>query len=135
MGFQTIARGGLVGIVTTQMLLATQFSTMAQAEMLSTGDVISRYEAYANRDFLLSELDRKEVRDELVSMGVDPDEAETRLQALTDEEIASVLTQMEKDTAGGNGVVGALLTVFIILLVTDLLCLTKVFPFTRCAGR
>ncbi len=135
MGFQKIARGSVVTFVALQMLLAAQLSTMAQAEMLSTGEVISRYETYANRDFLLNELDKQEVRDELIAMGVDPKEAETRLKALSNEEIASVLTQMENETAGGNGVVGALLTVFIILLVTDLLCLTKVFPFTRCAGR
>ncbi|WP_319005194.1 PA2779 family protein [Leisingera sp. McT4-56] len=118
-----------------QMLLSMQMSTMAQAEMLSTGEVISRYAAHADRDFLLSELKKQEVHDELVARGVDPNEAETRLAALSNEEIASVIAQMESDTAGGNGVVGALLTVFIILLVTDLLCLTKAFPFTRCAGR
>ncbi|WP_237212640.1 PA2779 family protein [Ruegeria lacuscaerulensis] len=121
--------------IAAQMLLATQLSTMAQAEMLSTNEVISKYASYADRDFLLSELNRQEIRDELVARGVDPKEAETRLNALSNEEIASVLQQMEHDTAGGNGIVGALLTVFIILLVTDLLCLTKVFPFTRCAGR
>jgi len=38
---------------------------------------------------------------------------------------------MEDDSAGA-GVIGALVTVFLVLLVTDLLCLTKLFNFTRC---
>lgn len=135
MGFKRMVRGSLVTFIAAQMLLATQISTMAQAEMLSTNEVISRYATHADRDFLLNELEKQEIRDELVARGVDPKEAETRLKALSNEEIASILHQMEHDTAGGNGIVGALVTVFIILLVTDLLCLTKVFPFTRCTGR
>ncbi|MGI9370761.1 MAG: PA2779 family protein [Ruegeria sp.] len=135
MGFQRIAKSGLATFAVIQMLLAVQLGTAAQAEMLSTESVISKYAAHADRDFLLSELQRQEIRDELVAQGVDPNEAERRLKALSNEEIASVLTQMENETAGGSSIVGALVTVFIILLVTDLLCLTKVFSFTRCAGR
>lgn len=135
MGFQHIAKSSLAIFAATQMLLAVQLSTVAQAEMLSTEAVISKYATHADRDFLLSELQRQDIRDELVAQGVDPNEAERRLRALSNAEIASVLTQMENETAGGNGIVGALVTVFIILLVTDLLCLTKVFSFTRCAGR
>jgi hypothetical protein len=33
--------------------------------------------------------------------------------------------------AGGSSVIGVLFAVFIILLITDILGLTKVFPFTR----
>lgn len=135
MGFRRMTKSGLIAFVAAQMVVATQLSTQAQAEMLSTEAAISKYAAHANRDFLLGELKKQEIRDQIVAQGVDPTEAEARLKALSDEEIASILMQMEDDTAGGNGVVGALLTVFIILLVTDLLCLTKVFPFTRCAAR
>ena len=36
------------------------------------------------------------------------------------------------DTApAGAGIVGALFTIFVILLITDILGFTKVFPFTR----
>jgi hypothetical protein len=42
-----------------------------------------------------------------------------------------MVTQIDQDPAGAADVVGVLFTVFIILLVTDILGLTKVFPFTR----
>lgn len=112
-----------------------QMSTIAQAEMLTTQTAIEKYSAYANRDFLLAEVRRQEIRDEIIALGIDPEEAEARLEALSDDEIASIVAQIESEPAGADatgGIVGALLTVFIILLVTDLLCFTKVFSFTRC---
>ncbi|MDP5220048.1 PA2779 family protein [Ruegeria sp. 2205SS24-7] len=125
----------MAGFLAAQMLLAAQTTTMVQAELLTTEAAISKYAAIADRDYLLGELKKKEIRDEIIAQGVDPGEAEARLSALSDVEIASIVEQMEEGTAGGNAVVGALLTVFVILLVTDLLCLTKVFSFTRCATR
>jgi len=122
---------GLVFCLAAQMVLAMQWSTVAQAEMLSTEAAIAKYSAYANRDFLLGEVRKQEIRDEIIALGVDPAEAEARLAVLSDEEIASIITQMEDDSAGA-GIVGTLLTVFVILLVTDFLCMTKVFKFTRC---
>ena len=56
---------------------------------------------------------------------------EARLAALSDAEVATILTQMENDSAGAD-ILGLLFTVFVILLVTDLLCLTRFFNFTRC---
>ncbi len=135
MGFQRMAKSSIAVFAATQMLLTTQLSTSAQAEMLSTEAAISKYAQHADRDFLLSELERQEIRDGLIAQGVDPNEAERRLKSLSNEEIASIVAQMENETAGGSSIVGALVTIFIILLVTDLLCLTKVFSFTRCAGR
>jgi len=34
-------------------------------------------------------------------------------------------------SAAGEGIIGALLIVFIVLLITDILGFTKVFPFTK----
>ena len=127
-------KGFVIGLL-AQLVLATQMSTMARAEMLSTEAAIATYSAYANRSTLLDEVRKKEVRDEIIALGVDPKEAEARLQALSDAEIASIVAQMENDSAGAGGVVGTIFTVFIILLVTDFLCFTKVFKFTRCSLR
>lgn len=122
--------------LSSSVILTSQMVTVAQAGMISTDTAISRYSAHADRDFLISELDREEVRREIVAAGIDPAEAEKRLRALSDEEVAELVQQMDSDAAGGDpfgSLVGAMMTVFIILLVTDLLCLTKAFPFTRCA--
>jgi hypothetical protein len=70
------------------------------------------------------------VRQALVTQGVDPDAARERANALTDVEVADLAGRVATAPAGGD-VLGVVLTVFLILLVTDLLGWTKVFPFTR----
>lgn len=132
MRLPTSTKSMLTAVLAAQIALTAQFSTMAQAEMLSTETAISKYAAQADRAFLLGELQKREVRDEMIALGVDPAEAEARLNALSDAEIAGMIQQMDEDEAGA-GVVGVLATIFLVLLVTDLLCLTKVFNFTRCA--
>ena len=115
-----------------QMVAATNLATAAQAEMISTDSAIAALAAETDRQTLLNEISREDVRAEMIALGVDPAEAESRLMAMTDEEVAAALAQIDDGTAGAD-IVGALVTVFLILLLTDLLCLTNLFSFTRCA--
>lgn len=131
MGFLNISKRGVAIALSAQLVLATQAVTLAQAQMLGTDAAISKYSAMANRSLLMDELQRDDVRQEIIDLGIDPAEADARLAALTDAEISTILTQMENDSAGAD-IVGTLFTVFVILLVTDLLCFTRVFNFTRC---
>jgi len=50
--------------------------------------------------------------------------------AMTDDEVAQMSSRLDTLPAGGD-VLGAVVLVFVILLVTDLLGFTKIFPFTR----
>ncbi|MEL6838620.1 MAG: PA2779 family protein [Pseudomonadota bacterium] len=131
MGFLNLTKKSAAIALSAQLVLATQAVTLAQAEMLGTDAAINKYVAMADRDMLMGELQRNEVRDQIVELGVDPAEVEQRLAALSDDEIRTILTQMDNDSAGAD-IVGTLFTVFIILLVTDILCLTRIFNFTRC---
>ena len=131
MGLFNLTKKSVAIVLSAQLVLATQAVTMAEAEMLGTEAAINKYSALSNRAVLMDELQRDEVRAQIVSMGVDPAEAEARLSALSDAEVASILTQMENDSAGAD-ILGILFTVFVILLVTDLLCFTRFFNFTRC---
>ena len=131
MGFLNLSKQGIAIALSAQLVLATQSVTMAQAEMLGTDQAINKYTALANRNALMDEIQRDDVQAEIVALGIDPAEAEARLAALSDAEIATMLTQMENDSAGAD-VLGILFTVFVILLVTDLLCFTRFFNFTRC---
>jgi hypothetical protein len=74
-------------------------------------------------------LEREEVRAKLQAYGVSTADARARVSSLTDEEAAHVAARIEELPAGG--VVGLILTIFLVLLITDLLGLTKVFPFTK----
>ncbi|MEJ6404853.1 PA2779 family protein [Yoonia sp. 2307UL14-13] len=131
MGCLNLTKTGLAMLISAQLAITTTTATMTQAEMLGTEAAISKYVQHSDRTFLMDELQREEIRAEIVRLGVDPAEAEARLAALTDAEVASIMVQMEKDNAGAD-IVGTLFTIFIILLVTDILCLTRIFNFTRC---
>jgi hypothetical protein len=85
----------------------------------------------ADRAQIYSLLDREEVRNQLQAHGVSPADVKARVAAMTDEEAAALARQIEALPAGGADVLGVLLTVFIVLLITDILGFTKIFPFTR----
>ena len=71
-----------------------------------------------------------DLRQALAARGVDMAQAQARVQALSDDEVAALANQMDQAPAGGD-ILGVAFTIFIILLITDILGLTKVFPFTR----
>ena len=76
-------------------------------------------------------LERADVQRELRARGVDPVEARERAAALTDAEAAQIVSNIDELPAGGVGIIGAILIVFLVLLITDILGYTKVFPFTK----
>lgn len=109
------------------------FTQTVQAALISTEQVVAAGAAQQQRAKITMALDRPEVQAQLEKMGISPADAQARIAALSDAEAASIAHQMETLPAGGDGFIGALLFIFILLLVTDILGLTKVFPFTRSA--
>lgn len=102
----------------------------AGGDLITTQDVLTAERSQSDRERIHAVLARDDVQEQLVAQGVDPAEVEARVAALSDAEAAQMADQLEQMPAGA-GVVGALFAVFVILLVTDILGLTNVFPFTR----
>jgi len=94
----------------------------AQAGMIATD---------AEREHVALVLERADVQARLVTLGVDPAAVRARVAALNDDEVAALAARIDTLPAGGADIIGALLLVFIVLLITDILGLTKVFPFTK----
>ena len=111
----------------------------AHAAMVSTGDAIAADTSVAtDRDRLNALMQRQEVRQEMRRHGIDPDEAAARVAALSDAEVAEVTAKLDELPAGQSAIgiiVGAAVLIFLVLLITDLLCLTSIFNFTRCAAK
>jgi hypothetical protein len=76
-------------------------------------------------------LDRVEVQAQLQAYGVSAAEVKARVAALTDEEAAALAARIDTLPAGGVNIISAILIVFLVLLLTDILGFTKIFPFTR----
>ena len=82
----------------------------------------------------VSTLKREDVRLRLESYGVNPSDVKARVAALGDQEVAQLAARIDTLPAGADGLgalVGALVLIFLVLLITDLLGLTHVFPFTK----
>ena len=110
------------------------FMHSAQATLISTEQVAHSQgvrTATAQRDYVNATLARADVVAGLHERGVSVDQARARVAALTDDEVAIVAHTLDTAPAGAADVLGVLLTVFIVLLVTDILGFTKIFPFTR----
>ncbi len=107
---------------------------LAQAKLITTDQVIQETHPAGDRAKVESFMLREDVRKQLTSMGIDPAEAESRVAGLSDQEIRKIAGRLDELPAGEGAIgtiVGAALIVFLVLLVTDLLGLTDVFPFVK----
>ena len=105
----------------------------AQASLVSTEEAASEVtldQAQAQRDKVTAFLGRDDVRTALQAQGVDSVAAVERVKAMSDFEVSQLASRVDQVPAGGD-VLGLIFTVFIVLLITDIVGLTKVFPFTR----
>ena len=106
----------------------------AQAALVTTGQAIEAGAAVGGRDRVAAFLSREDVQAQMVALGVDPVEAVNRVAGLSDAEVRQIAGHLDQLPAGQSAVgavIGAALFIFLVLLITDLLGLTNVFPFVR----
>jgi len=80
---------------------------------------------------VLTVLERSDVQAQLQANGVSPADVKARVAAMSDDEVAQLAGQIDGLPAGGTDVLGFILVVFVILLITDILGFTHIFPFTK----
>lgn len=126
--FKKIVSTGLIVCMTAAGL---PFS--AQARIVATEEItapaVTSTES-SSRAAVNQFLARDDVRQAMLGQGVSSQAALERVAAMSDSEVAQLAGRIDQAPAGGD-VLGILFTVFIVLLVTDIMGLTKVFPFTR----
>lgn len=104
------------------------------AALVPTEAAVQARSAREARELINGLLSRGEVQTQLKLHGIDPLEATARVDSLSDAEAVEVASRIDQLPAGGNAVgiiVGAILIIFLVLLITDLLGLTDVFPFVK----
>ncbi len=117
------------------MAMASMPIGIANAEMVTTDTVIQNYNSTEDRTQVMDFMLREDVQEQMTTLGVDPEEAARRVASLSDEEIQQIAGRLDELPAGEGGVVGpivgAILIIFLVLLITDLLGFTDVFPFVK----
>jgi hypothetical protein len=107
---------------------------LAQAKMVTTDQVLEHADPASDRERVESFILRDDVQKQLVLLGINSEEAASRVASLSNEEIQQIAGRLDELPAGEGGVgviVGAILIIFLVLLITDLLGLTDVFPFVN----
>ncbi|MCA1804301.1 MAG: PA2779 family protein [Xanthomonadaceae bacterium] len=117
----------LLGLVCALALAAGSFST-AFAGMVGTEQLLVAEQVQMDRVQLLATLSRAEVKQQLSDMGVDPRQAAERVARMTDAEIAA-LSEGLGDLPAGSGVLGAVVLIFVVFVITDVIGATDIFPF------
>ncbi|MGD9043257.1 MAG: PA2779 family protein [Desulfobacterales bacterium] len=106
----------------------------ALAAMIETESVVDSERVQNAREYLKTFLAREDVKSTLVSQGIDPREARSRIDSLTEEEARFVADHLDQMPAGGGFFTTLLIVVFlvfVILLVTDITGYTDIFPFVK----
>jgi hypothetical protein len=140
--------GRAIALIMALVLLTSSLPQgVAQAALISThqlmgdqivGDQVPGDRAQGERHKVDAFLQRQDVRDQMVAFGVDPAEAASRVASLSDREIHQIAGQIDRLPAGQGvlvALIGAAVLIFLVLLITDLLGLTHVFPFVRHPSR
>ena len=110
-------------------LMQTAHATLVATEQVAASEGVRS--ATAQRDYVNATLARADVAAGLAERGVSVEQARARVAALTDDEVATVAHTLDTAPAGASDALGVILTIFVVLLITDILGFTKIFPFTR----
>jgi hypothetical protein len=114
-------------IVAACLFILSTYVPSTHAGIIGTETLLNAEQDRATVETFLA---RADVRGQLTLLGVDPSQASLRVANLTDTEVQAMAERIDSMPAGGDAA-GAIVFIFLVLLVTDLLGLTDVFPFVK----
>ena len=112
------------------ILLALVPLLPAQAAMIGNQQIISQNQSQQTRDSLQQLFAQQAAQQQLRAWGVSPDRIKSRIDSLTDTELARINQQVNDLNAGGN-ILGILLVIFVVFIITDVIGATDIFPFVH----
>lgn len=136
-GLRRLRRGVALMLAATMLVVSMPLGA-ARAALVSTEQMLDARSGAADRAQVQAFLGRADVRAQMVALGVDPDEAAARVAALSDAQVREIASQLDRLPAGQSAiaaVIGAAVFIFLVLLITDLLGLTNIFPFVNTPRR
>ncbi|MFA6136629.1 MAG: PA2779 family protein [Sulfurimonas sp.] len=120
-------------LVLSFVLSVSLFTQVLSAQIASTEAILGQ-SAVSSKEKLVQIISREDVAKRFQELGVDSKIVEARVASMTDEEASKVAHQIDTLPAGadaGMSIVGAVIFIFLVLLITDILGVTKVFNFTK----
>lgn len=125
-----LLRSAVARILMGLMLL---LPALAQAAPVSTSSIIAAEEAVnvdAEKQKLMSLIERDDVAEQLSALGVDSEDAKQRVADMSPAEVAE-LNQKIDELPAGSGVLGVIVLIFIVFIITDAIGATDIFSFVH----
>ncbi|UCE52296.1 MAG: PA2779 family protein [Desulfobacterales bacterium] len=123
-----------IALTILMLLISVPFQSVLAA-MIGTETVMDSARGQEARAYLQQLLAREDVQAALIAHGIDPMEAKSRIDALSDDEVIRIADQIDQLPSGGTSFLGFLLVVtlvlFLVLVILDLTGVTDVFPFIK----
>ncbi len=112
------------------LLVSFPYQT-ASAAMVGTEKLLQAETPQQQRDYLQQLMVREEVRSALVARGINPLEAQLRIQSLTDDEVQLIAGKIDDLAAGGGVEIFSLIVIAVVIatvLIFKFTNITNVFP-------
>ena len=113
------------------VMLALMPILPTQAAMIGTDQIINPAPTHQAGDHVKEFLSSEAAQQQLLELGVSPEEVTRRIDSLSDSELARINRGIDQLNAGGESVLGVLLIIFIVFVITDVIGATDIFPFIR----
>jgi len=101
------------------------FTSHVAAAVVSTQQAMTIEQRQGSINHIQSELQRADVQQAMIELGVDPQQALLRVGSLSDQELAELNSQLDSLPAGG--VLALIGAVFVVLLILELTGVINVF--------
>ena len=113
-------------LIASLLVICIAMPLPTQAAMVATDKALGT----AEREHVNQLLARADVQARFSQYGVSAGDVQARIAAMSDDEVAQLAGKIDALPAGGD-ILGVIVLVFLVLLLTDILGFTKVFPFTK----
>ena len=131
--FRRLAKPVSYALITGVLALSLH-GPAARAAMVTTDQIVSAQQSQQDRAKVHTLLAREDVKQALSARGVSTTDIQARVEAMTDQEVHALSSKLDQLPAGGDAL-GLLAFIFIVLLITDLMGLTDIFPFVKKPAR
>lgn len=99
---------------------------VANANVIGTQTMLEENAHQVRIEHVQALLAQQSVQDQMISLGVDPADAQQRVASLTDEQLMQIQGQLE-DLPAGGGVLVIIGAVFLVLLILELVGVINIF--------
>ena len=110
------------------LLLMSTLNQQAAAAMVGTEELLISERNQETRSYLQQMMSRKDIQEALVARGIDFQEAQTRIDSLTDHEIELIFNKITDLPAGGVDATFVLILVGVIVVLTIIVEYTSAVP-------